>query len=234
MRGWMRRQSVVFGAAGLFVLATATPALADVRAHWAMNDLSAPMTDSSPYQNHSSEVVDVAFGRPGVAPDGGTAFGFNGTTSYVFVPDKDNSLDPYDADITVTAWVRLVGPLLDDSYDLVRKGLGNTPGGDWKMEVKNIRRLGAVGKLKCTFRGDPGVEVVKTARPDIIDGQPHELKCIKTAVSVSAVVDGRAYTKLASAGTIANDREVMVGSKIPGDDVYSGDLDEVTVEIGTP
>jgi hypothetical protein len=29
MRGWMRREGVVFGAAGLFVLATATGALAE-------------------------------------------------------------------------------------------------------------------------------------------------------------------------------------------------------------
>jgi hypothetical protein len=42
-----------------------------------------------------------------------------------------------------TAWVRLVGPIQDDSYDVVRKGLGSSAGGDWKMEIKNFQRLGA-------------------------------------------------------------------------------------------
>lgn len=229
MRGWMKRQAVVLGSAGVFVLATATGALADTRALWHMDDTNTTMRDSSTYGNHG-QLTDVAVGQPPVAPDSGTSFGFNGTTSRVVVPDNADSLDPFDADITVTAWVSLTGPLLDDSYDLVRKGLGSTPGGDWKMEIKNIKRLGAVGKLKCTFRGDVGV--VKTAKPDIINGAPHQLRCIKTATSVIAEVDGRRFTKSDAAGSIANDSNIMLGSKKPGDDVYSGRLDEVSVEIG--
>ena len=195
-----------------------------------MDDTGTTMEDASSYGNDGT-LTDVAVGQPPDAPDSGTSFGFNGTTSRVVVPDNADSLDPFAADITVTAWVSLTGPLLDDSYDLVRKGLGDTPGGDWKMEVKNIKNQGAVGKLKCTFRGT--TRVVKTARPDIIDGTPHKLTCIKTATSVIAQVDdGRRFTKSVATGSIANTSNIMLGSKVPGDDVYSGRLDEVSVDIG--
>ncbi|MBA2275023.1 MAG: hypothetical protein H0W21_14175, partial [Actinobacteria bacterium] len=150
--------------------------------------------------------------------------------SYVTVPDKDDSLDPFGANITVTAYVRFSPPIRDDSYDIVRKGLGSTAGGDWKMEIKNIKRLNTVGKLKCTFRGN--VEVVKTASPDIMDGANHKLECIKNATSVTAKVDGRSFTKSVAAGSIANDVNTMLGAKVPGDDVYNGYMDEVSVEIG--
>jgi hypothetical protein len=215
--------------------ATVTGALADTRALWHMDETDGTtMNDSSSYDN-DGQINNVTLGLPGLFS--GTSYGFDGTdssNSFITVPDDDDSLDPFDADITVTAWVSLTGPLSDDSYDIVRKGLGNTPGGDWKMEIKNIKNQGAVGKLKCTFRGDPGNWVMKTARPDIIDGQPHKLECIKTANSVIAVVDGgKRFTKSEAAGTIANNGQVMLGSKVPGDDEYNGVLDEVSVEIGS-
>ncbi|MCA1600868.1 MAG: LamG domain-containing protein, partial [Acidobacteria bacterium] len=230
----MSRQTVVFGSVGVFMLVTVTGALASTRALWHMDDTNGVTMSDSSGNGNDGQVTNVAVGQPPV--HSGTSFGFNGGdefNSYVTVPDNANSLDPFDADITITAWVSLTGPLFDDSYDIVRKGLGTTSGGDWKMEIKNIKNLGAVGKLKCTFRGDPGRWVTKTARPDIIDGQPHQLRCIKTATSVIAQVDGgKQFTNSTAAGTIANDALVMVGAKVPGDDEYNGLLDEVSVEIG--
>lgn len=229
MSGRMTRQVMVAGFVGVFVLGPITGALASTRALWHMNDSNATnnMVDSSSY-NNDGERHNVVVGQPPVY--GGTSFYFNGSNSYVTVPDTDNSLDPFSANITVTAWVRFTGPILDDSYDIVRKGLGSTAGGDWKMEIKNIKRLGTVGKLKCTFRGH--TEVVKTASPDIMDGRDHELECTKTASSVIARVDGRSYTKSVAAGSIANTSNTMLGAKIPGDDVYNGYMDEVSVNIG--
>ncbi len=191
----MRRWMSLIGSVAVFISAMSTGALADTRALWHMDDTDTTMSDASPYSN-TGQLTNVDVGQPAVFS--GTSFGFDasdGLNSFVMVPDNDDSLDPGDANITITAWVSLTGPLFDDSYDLVRKGLGGTAGGDWKMEVKNIMNQGAVGKLKCTFRGQPGARIIKTARPDIIDGQPHELKCIKTPTSVIAMVDGRAFTK---------------------------------------
>jgi hypothetical protein len=229
---WTTRLAVVAGSVGVFMTATSAGALADTRAWWRMDDTGTTMSDASQYGNTGQLTnVDVGIQPPVFS---GRSYRFDATdtlNSYVTVPDN-NSLDPGNATITITAWINLTGPILDDSYDIVRKGLGNTAGGDWKMEIKNIKNLGAVGKLKCSFRGDPGSVVTKTARPDIMDGQPHELKCIKTANSVVAMVDGRAYTKSGSAGSIANSSNTMLGSKVPGDDQYNGLLDEVKVEIG--
>jgi hypothetical protein len=228
---WISRLGVVIGTVGVLVSAMAAGALADTRAWWRMDDTGTTMSDASSNGN-TGQLTNVDVGQPPVFS--GRSFGFDATDtqdSYVTVADN-NSLDPGNANITITAWINLMGPISDDSYDIVRKGLGNTAGGDWKMEIKNIKNLGAVGKLKCSFRGDPGSVVTKTARPDIMDGQPHELKCIKTANSVVAMVDGRAFTKSGTAGSIANSSNTMLGSKVPGDDQYNGLLDEVKVEIG--
>jgi hypothetical protein len=229
MSRWISRLTVVIGSVAVCMSALATGALADTRALWHMDDTGTTMSDASQYGN-TGQLTNVNVGQPPVFS--GRSFGFDATDaldSYVTVPDN-NSLDPGNANITITAWVNLTGPILDDSYDIIRKGLSNTAGGDWKMEIKNIKNLGAVGKLKCTFRGNSSI--TKVARPDIMDGQPHELKCIKTANSVIAQVDGRSFTKSATAGSIANASNVMLGSKIPGDDEYNGLLDEVRVEIG--
>ncbi len=213
----------------VMVFGPVTGAWAGTRAMWHMNDSSRTnnMVDSSSH-NNDGQRHNVAAGKPAVYR--GTSFHFNGSSSYVRVPDTDNSLDPFSANITIGAWVRFSGPILDDSYDIVRKGLGSTPGGDWKMEIKNIKRRGTMGKLKCTFRGKR--EVVKTASPDIMDGRDHKLQCIKTASSVTARVDGRSYKKSVAAGSIANRWNTRLGAKIPGDDVYKGYLDEVSVDIG--
>jgi hypothetical protein len=229
MRHPMLRGHAVLGLAVSTVLLTASGALADTRALWHMDETSGTtMFDASPYANHSSEMRGVVLGKPAIAS--GTAYGFNGIDSHVRVPQSD-SLDPFDQDITVSAWVRLVGPIQDDSYDVVRKGLGSSAGGDWKMEVKNFQRLGSVGKLKCTFRGS-SARVSVTAKPDIMDGLGHHLQCIKTATAIIAVVDSRRFTRTVTVGSMANDGDVIVGAKIPGDDVFNGDIDEIQVDIG--
>jgi laminin G domain protein len=92
-----------------------------------------------------------------------------------------------------------------------------------------------VGKLHCFFRGDQGTTVRKVARPDIVDGNWHALKCSKTGTSVVAKVDRRQpFTQAGTAGSIANDVGVMVGAKTVTprpDDVFAGTMDYVSVEI---
>jgi hypothetical protein len=66
------------------------------------------------------------------------------------VPDADG-LDPADEDITLTSRVRVNGESLDDdSYDVVRKGVITTSGGNYKMEIKRTSDP-TVGKLHCLF-----------------------------------------------------------------------------------
>ena len=218
------RVSVFVVVAGMFVALMASPAWAVLLkgADWQMVETSGQMIDSSG-NNNDGDPTDVR--------QRGSRYGFNGSTSYVAVPDSD-SLDPEESDITLSAGVKVTDtPMDDDSYDIVRKGLSATPGGDYKMEIKRTANP-TVGKLHCLFKGDGGtVDIV--ARQDIVDGEWHTLECIKTSTSVVARVDKSVYTKAGSAGSIANGSEVLVGAKTanPLDDMFDGKMDFVSIDI---
>ena len=219
------RVSVFVVVAVMIVALMASPAWAVLLkgADWQMNETSGQMIDSSGNNNN---------GTPKDVRQRGSRYVFNGSTSYVVVPDSD-SLDPEESDITLSAGVKVTDkPMDDDSYDIVRKGLVTTPGGDYKMEIKR-GAASTVGKLHCLFKGDGGtVEIV--ARQDIVDGEWHTLECIKTRTSVVAKVDGKSgSTKAGSAGSISNSTNVMVGAKTanPLDDVFDGSMDFVSIDI---
>ncbi len=212
---------------GTFVVAlvlVASPAWAALQkaADWRMDETSGQMVDSSGNANH---------GDPTGVARTGSAYVFDGSTSRVAVPDND-SLDPAGRGITLTASVAVPDRAMDDdSYDVVRKGLSTTAGGDYKMEIK---RAGdpAVGNLNCVFKGDAGT-VNRVAPVDVVDGGWHALGCAKTDNSVVARVDGVSYAKTGTAGRIANDREVLIGAKTtnPLDDVFEGSMRSVGVDI---
>jgi hypothetical protein len=223
---WMKR-TVLLSATAILVLLMASPSqgatLLNKAADWQMNETSGQMIDSSGNENN---------GDPTDVRQTGSRYVFNGSTSYVAVPDSD-SLDPLEKDITLRARVKVTdAPMDDDSYDIVRKGLAGRPGGDYKMEIKRAADP-TVGKLHCLFQGSGGT-VDKVARGDIVDGNWHTLECIKTGTSVVARVDGSAgSTKAGSAGSISNPTNVMVGAKtaVPLDDTFDGKMDFVGIDI---
>jgi len=208
---------------GMLVASPAAWAVLLKAADWQMNEISGLMMLDSSGNFNSGTPTDVL--------QTGSTYVFNGTTSRVVVPDAE-SLDPQENDITLTARVMVNGESLDDdSYDIVRKGLSASPGGDYKMEILRASDSTA-GKLHCLFKGSGG-KVKKVARPDIVDGRWHTLECVKTSTSVVARVDGKAYTKAGSAGSISNSSNVMVGAKRanPFDDVFDGSMDLVSIDI---
>src|SRR5215204_2594140 len=218
------KRTVLLSATVIVVLLLAAPSYADVLltgADWQMVETSGQMIDSS--GNNNGDPTDVR--------QRGSKYVFNGSTSYVLLPDSD-SLDPQENDITLRAGVKVTDtPMDDDSYDIVRKGLSGTPGGDYKMEIKRAADP-TVGELHCLFKGDGGT-VDKVARRDIVDGNWHTLECIKTSTAVVASVDGSGSTKAGSAGSISNASEVIVGAKtaVPLDDVFNGAMDYVSINI---
>jgi hypothetical protein len=225
--------SVIVVVAAMLVTSPAWAGLLKA-ADWQMDDTDGQMLDSSGNNNHGTPTDVVQTG-----PEVGTYL-FNGSTSHVFVPDtNDDSLDPLEKDITLSARVKVTGVIGedgeirmdDDSYDVVRKGLASRRAGDYKMEIKRAKDS-AVGKLHCLFKGTNG-RVNKVARPDIVDGSWHTLECVKTSNSVVAVVDGRTYTATGSTGSISNAREVLVGGKTtdPFDDMFEGEMDFVSIDI---
>jgi hypothetical protein len=224
------RVSVFVAVAGMIVASMASPAWAVLlkAADWQMNETSGQMIDSSGNGNDGTP-TDVVQGVQ--EEDGKSTYVFNGSTSRVDVPD-DDSLDPAANDITLTASVRVSGESMDDdSYDVVRKGLSTTSGGDYKMEIKGTSDP-TVGRLHCLFKGSGG-RVNRVAPVDVVDGRWHTLECVKTSDSVVARVDGRSYTKAGSAGSISSSTNVLVGAKKvkPFDDVFDGSMDSVSIDI---
>jgi hypothetical protein len=215
----------------------ASPASATVVAMWRMDEPSGAVTmvDSAGTGGTNNGKIGgtVATGEPGLVS--GNAYSFGGATSYVEVADN-GSLDPVAQNMTVTATVKTVGGRMpDDSYDLVRKGLTTTAGGEWKMEIKRASDW-TVGKLYCVFKGvmadGSRVAVARIANVNINDGRQHTVKCMKSPSSVQAVVDGRTFTTSKVTGWIDNNAAVILGAKSATDDVLQGTLDEVSVDIG--
>ena len=232
MRTWIVPTLV----AAVVTVAPAAAAQGAVVAHWNMDEAAGAsrMLDSATLGGaNNGQIVNVTTGVPGLVS--GNAYTFNGTTSYVEVADNA-SLDPGTAKIALSATVRtLDGPMPDDSYDLVRKGVVTTKGGYWKMEIKRSSDP-SVGRLHCVFKGMlPGGSMTiakRLATPDIVDGRTHTVQCLRSGSTVIAVVDGKSYETTKATGSIANNQSVIVGSKLAGDDVLRGSLDEVSVNIG--
>ncbi len=190
---------------------------------WHMDENSGSTMQDSSGNGNDGNLTDVTLGLPGVS---GTAYGFNGSTSLASVPSND-SLNPGNADIVLTAHVKFTGPFLDDSYDIIRKGKAATTGGEYKMEIMNS------GQLKCLFKGNAGTadKTAGSGQPALADGQWHTIRCLKTANTVTVKVDGYSASSNESAGSISNTAPLRIGAKTPGDDVYNGVMDEVSVEF---
>jgi hypothetical protein len=221
--------SVMVAVAGMLAASPVAWAMLVKAADWQMNEETSESSETPPQMIDSS--ANDNNGTPTDVLQTGSTYLFNGSTSRVAIPD-DDSLDPLEKDITLTASLKVNdAPMDDDSYDIVRKGLSSTPGGDYKMEIKRAADP-TVGKLHCLFKGTGG-RVHKVAKRDIVDGNWHTLECIKTSTSVEAWVDGRSYTRAGSAGSISSSSNVLVGAKTanPLDDVFDGSMDFVSIEI---
>jgi hypothetical protein len=181
-------------------------------ASWQMNEKTGAAVDSS--GNGNTGTLHGGIVRTG------TGYHFNGSTGYVSVPNSA-SLNPGSGSITLTARFTLDSPPASGhDYDLVRKGLAGTKGGEYKMEV-----LGS-GKASCRFVGTSGVTV--TGGPNVGTGT-HTVKCVKTSSTVTLIVDGvNSASKKVSLGPISNTQPVDLGAK-PGDDWTKGLVDFITI-----
>ena len=96
--------------------------------------------------SHTGTLHSVALGQPGFL---GTAFGFNGSSSYVSVPTQAD-LNPGSADITVTIHLKTTSAPATPDWDIIRKGHYTTSGGECKMEYQPS------GQASCGFKGSSG------------------------------------------------------------------------------
>jgi hypothetical protein len=172
-------------------------------------------------RSHDGRLRSVRLGVPGFA---GTAYRFDGRESQVAVHSASD-LNPHRKRIVVALHMRTNGrPAKSHDWDLIRKGFYSTPGGEYKMEYY------ASGRASCGFNGSSDyAELV--ARPRLDDGRWHSVRCVKNRSRIKTIVDGRAFSKRARVGRIANGARVVVGAR-PGSDWYRGSLDQARVKIG--
>lgn len=213
--------STGFSAATAVVVAASPPP--GIVAQWHMDETSGTvMVDA--VGSHNGVLHAVQFGQPGFS---GTAYGFNGTSSYANVPAASaTDLNPGSANITFTIHLQTTGtpPPAPADWDLFRKGLYTTGGAEYKMEFQQT------GQASCGFEGTGGyAELI--AGPAINDGQWHTISCVKTATAIQVVVDGQVFSKAANVGSISNNSDVVIGAR-PGSDWYKGQLDEASIQIG--
>ena len=223
----MRRAGVaVTVAAGLMAM----PAVAQAApvALWHMDETSGTTMADSVGTNVGT-LVNVTVGVPGFA---GTAFRFNGKSSYVDVP-SDPALNPGAAPIQFTMHVRYTvtppkGSTTD--YDILRKGTSSDSAQFYKAEIRPDNR--AVCRFVGSKTSKTGI-LIHTG-PTLNDGKWHTISCTKGNTNISLVVDGKTFTKSGTVGSISNTGPLTLGAKpgSPFSDFYNGDLDEVSVSIG--
>jgi Concanavalin A-like lectin/glucanases superfamily len=171
---------------------------------------------------HNGTLHSVQLGGAGSS---GTAYGFNGSSSYVDVLSAVD-LNPGSANISFTIHVKTSGtpPAAPADWDLIRKGLSTTAGGEYKMELQQT------GRVSCGFKGTAG-QADMVAGPAINDGHWHSVSCMRTSSAIKLAVDGQVFSKAANVGSIANTSHVVIGAR-PGSDWYKGQLDEASIHIG--
>jgi Concanavalin A-like lectin/glucanases superfamily len=199
-------------ALGAMAMPVGTAQAAGFGASWQMNEKTGVAVDSSGNGNNGT--------LHGGIVRTGSGYHFDGKSGYVSVPNSA-SLNPGSGSITLTVKFTLdSAPASGKDYDLVRKGLAGTNGGDYKMEVLSS------GKALCLFRGTNGVSV--TGGSTLGTGT-HTVKCVKTSTSVKLIVDGSTKaSKTATVGPISNSAPVDLGAK-PGDDWTKGLIDFITI-----
>jgi hypothetical protein len=191
---------------------------------WQMEDPTKLLDGSG--NNNDGTTINIT----GVRGFDGKGYRFDGSDSIATVPSS-GSLNPGDANFALTAHVRFTRPPSKavGDYDLIRKGLGVTRGGDYKMEILP-RKSNTQAKAFCFFK-DSSKTVGKIVKgPNLADGDWHEVVCTKSSSSVELTVDGKTYTNSVRLGSISNDEPVTIGAQSRSADWYEGDMDEVSVE----
>ena len=209
--------------AGIAVCAAPAMASAATLANWHLDELSgSTMHDSSGNAYDGAISSGVRLGRAGY--NGGKAYGFNGDGGRVSVPSR-TSLSSGTGSFSVSLYFKsstMPSPSVGD-YDLIRKGVSTTSGGDWKMEILTS------GSLFCHFRGS-STPVDLTGSTNVVTGSFHKLTCRYSSTGTQLIVDGTVQRSTSRrAGTVANSSPISLGAKSAAEDMTTGTIDEVLI-----
>jgi len=120
-------------------------------------------------------------------------------------------------------------PASGTDYDLLRKGIGTTTGGEYKIEIVNAN---GQGRAFCLVKDSRGVGASIRGTTNVTDGHVHTLTCTKTATGLTLKVDAlkpRTKTVTSGLGSISNTSALVIGAKTPtvkgtAGDWYNGAL----------
>lgn len=194
-------------------------------AMWELDETTGTQAgDSSGNGNHGTLRGAVTVGLTGHQ---GTAYSFRADGSWVEVPSSV-TLNPGADDFGFSAWVNLTrAPGKGVTYDIIRKGLAATPGGEFKLEIISG------GRARCTAkdaaRSTAGITGPKV---NLADARWHHVGCARVGSSWQVIIDGKIRSKAVTLGSISNTKALSIGSKYGNEDGTPGLVDEVRLSIG--
>jgi hypothetical protein len=202
------------------------------RACWHMDESPGANTMQDAVDGNNGSLINVITGHFNPPPCFlNLCYEFKGTPSVAVVPNSA-TLNPGAADFSMSEHVNtgVIPPPSVGDYDVVRKGLSSSAGGDYKMEVLP-KSQGTVAKASCHFKGSSAGSTL-TKGPNLADNKWHTIVCTKTSTAIKLQVDGQVFSKTVTIGSISNSDDVNVGAKSSlGADQYTGLMDEVSISI---
>jgi hypothetical protein len=122
-------------------------------------------------------------------------------------------------------------------HDLMRKGIGSTRGGEYKIEIV---RVNGQGRAFCVVKDSRGVGARIKGTTNVTNGHVHTLTCTKTASGITLQVDAlkpRTRTLTSRLGSISNASALVLGAKSPTakgpeGDWYNGVLLDARIRVG--
>lgn len=220
------------GAAAITLGAGPAAAASTFGAQWNMDEPS------------GTTMVDTSGNLP---PSNGTTYNvtrlplggywFNGTTSKVVVPDTPN-LSPGASDFSYSVRVQTSRtPPSGTDYDIIRKGISSTSGGEYKLEIVYSS---TGGRAFCLVKDNVKVSATVRGTTNVTDGSAHTLTCRKTSTGLTLQVDTLpAQTKVVPAGlgAISNTAPLTISAKTPtikgvNGDFYSGTMLGASLSLG--
>lgn len=198
-------------------------------------DLHRPLTRVQPplvAADSSGQGHDgVNQGRPDVGRPGhrGTSYSFSQDGSWVQVASNPR-LNPQSRDFLYSAWINFEHrPVRRETYDIIRKGLSFSGGGEFKLEIV------PPGRIKCTAKDSTGyVANILDPDSDVADGRWHRVGCARTGGSWSVLVDDTITSERTDLGRVGNTIALSLGSKYGREDGVAGRVDEVVLAIAAP
>jgi hypothetical protein len=209
--------------AAVGVAAIAAPAVAAVdRAVWHFDETSGSTAFDSSGNANNGTAYNVGMD--------GSGYSFDGSSSRVLVPTSP-SLNPGTSPFSFSVTFRSsVSPGTGLDYDMLRKGLTTSAGGEYKVEI-----LQANGKARalCVVKDSAKKVLQIRGTTNLTDGLVHTITCSRTSSGLTLVVDDLApRTKAGATGTISNTATLALGAKAEGGpdaDWFKGELLDASV-----